>query len=93
MEKERRKITPEKVELMPNYLNPFREGTTIEYALSEAQHVRLEVYDVLGRRVDVLVKRQQRAGFHRVQWRGGRSSRAGPTSIGYDSTDTRRCGR
>lgn len=71
VEEKRREITPEEGKLLPNYPNPVRAGTTIEYALPETQHVRLEVYDALGRRVGVLVEEQKRAGFHRVRWRGG----------------------
>lgn len=36
------------------YPNPFRDHTTFELTVREAQEVRVEVYDVLGRRVQVL---------------------------------------
>jgi photosystem II stability/assembly factor-like uncharacterized protein len=44
--------------------NPFREATTLRYALAEAGTVRLAVYDVLGREVAVLVDGPQAAGDH-----------------------------
>jgi len=69
-------LAPDATELLPNYPNPFRRTTTIEYALEERQEVRLSVYDVLGRRVQVLVDGTKRAGFHRLQWQGrGRDGR------------------
>jgi len=37
---------------------------TIRYALPEAAHVALQVYDVTGRRVAVLVRGEQAAGAH-----------------------------
>lgn len=65
-----RPAPPQAVVLLPNYPNPFRDRTTIEYALPNTRHVRLAVYDVLGRRVRVLVDERQPAGHHRVQWSG-----------------------
>jgi hypothetical protein len=61
---------PETVRLQPGYPNPFREATTLTYALPERTEVRLAVYDVLGRRVRVLIDESRPAGRHRVQWDG-----------------------
>jgi hypothetical protein len=69
-------LAPDETTLMPNYPNPFRRATTIEYTLEERQKVRLAIYDVLGRRVQVLADGPKRAGFHRLQWQGeGRDGR------------------
>ncbi|MEF8941156.1 MAG: T9SS type A sorting domain-containing protein, partial [Salinivenus sp.] len=69
-------LAPDETTLMPNYPNPFRRTTTIEYTLEERQKVRLAIYDVLGRRVQVLADGPKRAGFHRLQWQGeGRDGR------------------
>ncbi len=56
--------------LLPNFPNPFRERTTIGYALGEAAPVRLAVYDVLGRRVAVLVDGFETPGQKTVAWDG-----------------------
>jgi len=58
---------PEKVTLEPPAPNPVQDRTTIEYALPEAQKVRLTMYDVLGREVAVLVHEKQKAGRKQVR--------------------------
>ena len=42
----------------------FRQGVTIEYRVPAPGHVRLTVYDVLGRELAVLVDERQSAGSH-----------------------------
>lgn len=58
--------TPLVFRLDAAYPNPFTSVTTLTYALPEAATVRLEVFDVLGRRVRVLVDETLPAGEHRV---------------------------
>jgi hypothetical protein len=53
-----------------NQPNPFNAGTTINYLMSEAGHVTLTVYNVLGQKVVTLVDRDQEAGQHSVDWQG-----------------------
>jgi photosystem II stability/assembly factor-like uncharacterized protein len=61
---------PQEVELYDNYPNPFNPSTTIQYALPEATHVTLRVYDALGRQVRTLVNRFEAAGTHRLRFDG-----------------------
>ncbi|HRY98607.1 MAG TPA: T9SS type A sorting domain-containing protein, partial [Bacteroidales bacterium] len=49
-----------------NYPNPFSEQSVIEYYLPEEGRVSLEVFNVLGERVSVLVNTSQSAGQHRA---------------------------
>jgi photosystem II stability/assembly factor-like uncharacterized protein len=61
------KIQPEKIQLGKAYPNPTSGRTTIPFTLPEATgsyHVRLEVYDMVGRRVDVLKNEILPAGFY-----------------------------
>ena len=46
------------------YPNPSSGRVTVPFGLAEAAHVRLAVYDALGREVAVLVDRQVEAGAH-----------------------------
>ena len=61
-------ILPERLMLSRNCPNPFNSSTTIEYGLQEAGRVRIDIYDLLGRRVETLVDEHMQAGRHRVVW-------------------------
>jgi len=63
---------PDQLTVQPPAPNPFRAQTTLQYALPEAQDVRVEVYDILGRKVQTLVDGRRDAGSHRVTWDGTR---------------------
>lgn len=58
-----------------NYPNPFNPSTTISYRLGKPSHVRLAVYDVTGREIQVLVDQYQDVGRHSVQWNAERSTK------------------
>ena len=50
--------------------NPFGGQTVIRYALPEHSHVRVEVYDVVGRRVALVVDEAQAEGTHEAAFDG-----------------------
>lgn len=55
-------------ELYQNYRNPFNPSTTIQFALPEAEKVRIEVYNILGRKVATLLDKPLPAGYHQVKF-------------------------
>jgi streptogramin lyase len=61
---------PERFVLTQNYPNPFNPETRIEYVLPVAAEVHLEIFNLLGQRVRVLVNQKQPAGVHRMIWDG-----------------------
>jgi hypothetical protein len=56
--------------LHPNVPNPFNPTTTFRFELDRATPVRLEIFDLSGRLVRVLVQGRRDAGFHDVIWDG-----------------------
>jgi hypothetical protein len=59
---------PNQFSLYQNYPNPFNPATTINYELPEAGYVKLVIYDILGRKIAVLVNEKLSAGKYKVQW-------------------------
>ncbi len=52
---------PESFSLAQNYPNPFNPATQISFTLAQASKVSLEVYDLLGQRVAMLINGENRA--------------------------------
>jgi probable HAF family extracellular repeat protein len=59
---------PEDISLNQNHPNPFNASTSISYSIESPSRVKLEIFDVLGRRTEVLVDRYQQPGRHIVVW-------------------------
>jgi hypothetical protein len=54
--------------LSQNYPNPFNPTTRIQYSIAEFSDVKLEVFDILGRRVASLVNASQTPGQYNVEF-------------------------
>ena len=61
-------VVPGTFALEQNYPNPFNPVTTIEYTVPATGLIRLEVFDLLGRSVAVLVNGEQAVGVYAVQF-------------------------
>lgn len=61
---------PERYELFQNYPNPFNPTTTLGFTLPKSAHVRLVIYDALGREVKILTDENYPAGYAAVVWDG-----------------------
>lgn len=57
-------LLPNKFELYQNYPNPFNPTTNIKYSIPEASKVLIEVFNILGQRVSVLVDEEKTPGFY-----------------------------
>ena len=52
--------------LKQNYPNPFNPNTIIEYSIPEDTHVKIILYDLLGREVKILKDEIMQAGHHKL---------------------------
>jgi|GEM_PF-1683660 len=64
------KNLPAEFSLAQNYPNPFNPITTLKYGLPQDADVRLVIYDLAGRKVSTLVRKNQVAGWYQVHWNG-----------------------
>jgi len=67
-------VLPTVYALDQNFPNPFNPTTTIRYALPEVADVRLQIFDITGRQVSVLVNSTQEAGWYDLHWSGKNAS-------------------
>ncbi len=65
---------PDKYSLEQNYPNPFNPETHIRFALPKSSYVKVEVFNMLGRSVAVLVDDYLEAGIKEVTWNGVNNS-------------------
>ena len=61
---------PVRTTLLSNYPNPFNPETVIRYQLSASIHVKLTVFDLLGREIATVVNKEQNAGTYEVKFNG-----------------------
>ena len=61
---------PDDYALFQSHPNPTNAGTSINYALPEEGRVRLEVYNIVGQLVRVLVDGTEGPGYNAVFWDG-----------------------
>ncbi len=61
-------VNPDQFALIGNYPNPFNSQTTIKYNLPQKSDIVLEIYDILGRKIEVVEKTDQPAGANQIVW-------------------------
>lgn len=64
-------VQPTGFALAQNYPNPFNPTTTLAYDIPVSGHVRLTVFDILGREVSTLVNQTMVAGHHEIRFDAG----------------------
>ncbi|HEB85378.1 MAG TPA: T9SS type A sorting domain-containing protein, partial [Bacteroidetes bacterium] len=69
------------------YPNPFNPTLHIVVAVPALDRVRVEVFDLLGRRVAVIADRKMQPGYHHVIWQP-----AAPSGVYFIRTSTQRSG-
>lgn len=64
------RVIPEVHSITQNYPNPFHGHTQIRYAIPRPEKVRVEVFNITGQSVRVLVDREETPGYRVVSWDG-----------------------
>ena len=62
--------TPVQYNLSQNYPNPFNPSTRISFDLVEPGQTTLIVYNLLGKRINLLINHKMNAGHHSLEWNG-----------------------
>jgi len=62
--------SPEDFYILQNYPNPFNPSTKIRFAVPEKSHVKLSLYDILGRELSVIFNDEFNAGVKEVEFNG-----------------------
>ncbi len=62
---------PASFRLYQNYPNPFNLGTTIRYSLKEKAHVRIKLFDILGKEITTLVDEEKVPWTYEVKFSVG----------------------
>ncbi len=78
--------TPTTFALEQNYPNPFNPTTTFKYQLPATVRVELEVYNLVGQRIETLVHAVQGAGEYTASW-DGRNAASGVYFIRMAAAD------
>jgi hypothetical protein len=61
---------PMEIALFQNFPNPFNPETVIRYQISVVSHIKLTVFDLLGREIAILVNERKEPGEHSVRFVG-----------------------
>ncbi|UCE67530.1 MAG: T9SS type A sorting domain-containing protein [Candidatus Zixiibacteriota bacterium] len=61
-------LIPEELSVSQNYPNPFNSSTTIGYFLNSGSDIRIEIYNILGQRVEMFCENLQQSGRHDFIW-------------------------
>lgn len=59
---------PVEFQLQQNYPNPFNPETNIEFSIPLPDNVRIEVFDVNGRKIISLVNEHLNPGVYTIKW-------------------------
>jgi hypothetical protein len=61
---------PSQFSLNQNYPNPFNPETKLEFDLPKNCHVKLDIYNILGRKIRTLFDEYLSAGYKTINWDG-----------------------
>jgi len=88
---------PDAFGMSPSRPNPFSDKTWIDYQVRERCHVRLEIFNILGQAIRVLVDKRQEIDFYTETWDGrnndGQSVGSGIYFVSFKAGDFEKTGK
>ncbi len=63
-------MNADKYSVSQNFPNPFNLETQIKFQLSEGAHIRLNIYDLGGRKIKTMLNEKKPAGAYTLGWDG-----------------------
>jgi hypothetical protein len=63
-------ILPKEFSIAQNHPNPFNPSTKIKFALPKPETVTIEVYNIIGQKIQTLLNKPMPAGYHEVDFNG-----------------------
>lgn len=66
--------TPSNFALIGNYPNPFNNSTVIKFRLADAGNIQLDIFNLLGQKIETLLSGTMSAGEHELVWNGDTAS-------------------
>jgi len=61
-------MIPSQYSLRQNYPNPFNPTTTVRYEIPTESFVTITIYDILGRQVKTLTRKEHIPGYYEIHW-------------------------
>jgi hypothetical protein len=61
---------PTMFEIDQNYPNPFNPSTKIKFTLPKPENVKIEIYNLLGQKIETLLNKFMPSGYHEVEFNG-----------------------
>lgn len=65
---------PKEFNLYQNYPNPFNPSTKIKFEVKSASFVKIEVFDINGRIIEIIVNGELNPGTYEAEWIAGKYS-------------------
>lgn len=64
--------SPPTVQLLPVFPNPVSETAVIRFTLPEKSAILMQVFDLYGRRIEIIDTKEYNAGIHTISWDTGK---------------------
>ncbi len=61
-------LLPSDLRTLKAYPNPFNPQTTLTFTLNQTTHVRLDIFNILGQKIDTLINAQRSPGVYIARW-------------------------